>query len=324
MKSLIRKLCALLLVATMLFGGAVFNTFAEDDENEYLEFYEQIIFDDLDVAVANGDELIVVVDESTPLLRRSRARNEKAKLEKYLSEHEDAEDYLLDTASGIEELVLLSYTDAPVEIIDGHVERVKKTAKVSSSPLAIHADAAETKIVKGNFTLTTKLVFTGYDTYRAYSKGTWPSSILGVLAGPNYPSAGWDYLTIAANYPFAQPINWIWKWSANPGTGTFIKRFRAEPKWECWQVLEDPKGLAQLVSLELETLSVVMKPNARPSTITIKNHYVHTWASGLTLSLKSSDNGSAINTTTPSLTFSFSGAGSSSHWVLSNTLSYKT
>ena len=107
------KVLAVVIIVVAIFAAPILSAHAEDLANPYEETHEQINFEDLNVYVVGGDELVVEADNSAGLIRRWKAKGEKAKLDKYLKNHDNAEEDILDMALESDELCAIAYTDAP-------------------------------------------------------------------------------------------------------------------------------------------------------------------------------------------------------------------
>ncbi|MDR3313061.1 MAG: hypothetical protein LBS96_01230, partial [Oscillospiraceae bacterium] len=87
--------------------------------------------------------------------------------------------------------------------------------------------------------------------------------------------------------------------------------FASGSKYGVWRVVDDPSGLAQLVTVQAGTDYFAASTTTAK---VVRSWYVHTWSSSCSLSV------SASTATTPDLTFTVS--GSSNYWKIANPVTF--
>lgn len=285
MKNKFVKYFSSFLIVTIFFTSMILPSGAVQN-NPYLENHEQINFEGMDFFVSNNKRLLISISQDLNIFSRYRAQRDKLKLEQYVSRYPDVEEDLTQSVLNGDELVVMSYTEAPLAEVDGHLERIKAT----SSPFALTASAASEKTsgasIKYNFTLRTKIVRTdtknsaGEYQYKTTTTGKW--STTSWIGGEKYPDGGADFIlqsvptsmTIGSDslrtwyFEMVSPESWFGRpgqeyWRENGGS-SYIR----------YGVKDDPFGPNQLESYDLFT-TCWGKPSS--ATRKINSYYVHTW-----------------------------------------------
>lgn len=291
------KYCCSFMIVSLFFTSMVLPSGAVQS-NPYLESHEQINFEGMDLFISNNKRLLISISQDLNIFSRCRAQRDKFKLEQYISRYPDTEEELAQSILDSEELVVLSYTEAPLREVDGHLERIK----TEPSSLAFTASAASEKTsgasIKYNFTLQTKIVRTdtknsaGEYQYKTTTTGKWSTSSW--IGGEKYPAGGSDFIlqsvptsmTIGSDslrtwyFEMVEPESWFGRpgqeyWRENGGS-SYIR----------YGVKDDPFGPNQLKSYDLFT-TCWGKPSS--ATRKINSYYVHTWTE-MTLSVSVSLN----------------------------------
>lgn len=280
---------AVVLTIVAILGTVPFGSFAIDEENSsiYEEKHDQINFDNLFVAVADGERLIVDIDQSLSPLKKLAAKKQLDKYESYVETHSNAEEELLDSINSDEYICAISYTDAPVVWVEDHFERVLKdenssaTAKAASTDKTKKSDASK----QYNLTMKTSVTRTGTKspyTYTAKTYGTWDNDVSTALNGEKLPAYGDDYIsqscpnaTITSSDSFSSKYNYATNGSTDGQSGVNFHKHSGGKNWICYAVVDDPLGKAQL-----HTFSLTQKFKAKANTKAKKiySYYVHTWA----------------------------------------------
>ncbi|MDR1927196.1 MAG: hypothetical protein LBQ33_00985 [Oscillospiraceae bacterium] len=261
---------------------------AEDTEPEYLEYHEQIDFADLNVAVANVDELVVTVDEGTSLFKRVSARKELDKLTAYMAKYEDVEQELIaDVLKDDGDVAALSYTEAPLIEADGHLERISVATK-SVLPFTVSVSAATGQSSgsgKYTFTLQTRIQSFGYASgayvYEARTTGRWSST--SILGGEKHQASGHDFVLQASpELVYSDAFSCKYKQYVLGGTknGVIREDYWKEGGGDAYVKYAVKDMLPSLIELTDFTLITTHRAQATATSQKpkkINSYYVHTW-----------------------------------------------
>lgn len=282
---------------------AVFAETQDDDNNDYIEYHNQINFNDIDYAIRNSKELTFSVDKSKSPLKQKKAEKDIKILNEYFDKNPQSEKDLIDELSD-DELVVISYTSAPVVLVDDHYERVTYADAEAASKTKTGSTSS-----KGYFTMQTTITKTGTKNkageykYNTLTKGYW--SKMSSEGGSNYPASGLDYImqtvpkgmTISSDSLQAMYFYYIGSTDNYFGrAGKEYSRVNGNNNFIEYSVKDDPAGLNQLNSVKLKT-TTWGKPSS--STRKINSYYVHTWKS---LSVSVSVSGSSSKEVSLSIT----------------------
>lgn len=282
-----KKVLSVFLVVSIIIGTPVLS-FASNEtlEVEYEEFHDQINFEDLSVCVVNKNDLIVEVDPTTSIFKKSEAKKQKEKYDKFIDKHPDATEKLKASVNSSEFVCAISYTDAPVINMGDHYERVIKE-KNNNTLFGINAIAANSNESEpsrhgnDNFSLYTVIVKLGTKNpyiYRASTVGKWNTSIsLGGSA--NKPSPGNDFVlqacpTVTSASRFVSTYNYKTSGSVSGQEGINFFLTDGDDSWVQYEVVDDPLGLAQLKNFTCEQ---TFKAKSTTKTKKINSYYIHTW-----------------------------------------------
>lgn len=260
-----------------------------------------------------------------------KAKKQKEKYERYVENHPQAVNELLDAVNSSDHICAISYTEAPVVYAEDHYERIPKEDNANLSLFAISASAAD-KIdtskasLRHKLTLQTSIVRRGTSApyiYTARTYGTWDNSP-SVFGGEKKPAAGNDFVvqacpTITNSDWFSSTYNYETSGSKNGQEGINYFRTDGNDSWVKYEVVDDPVGLAQL---ETFSLSQTFKAQSTTATKKINSYYIHTWKQ---MSVTVTANGSAgVSGGKPSagVALSFSPSISEKQWQLYNSVSF--
>lgn len=280
----IKHLCAMCLIVALLFPFNTILTSFAVTENNYIQTHEQINFTNLDIAVINQNDLIVTISDNASLFKKYSAYQQKEKFEAFIAKDPRNIDFFLDALNNGENLTAFSYTEAPLEFVDNHFERIKKTDS-TITPLNILANAASNSSnghSKYYFTLTTKITRTGTSspyTYTAITSGQWSDN--SILGGEKYPASGNDFVLQSCPYT-TYDDTFSCKYNNNVGTSGSVYGRKGTEYWaenggNCYiryGVKDDPIGNEQLVSF---SMSQKFQTSETSKIKKINSYYVHTW-----------------------------------------------
>lgn len=166
-----------------------------DKNNEYIEYTNQIYFDNIDIAVADDDEIILIVEPNANLFDKLKAKSDIKKFDVFIDKYPETKNAIIDNLSS-SELCAVGYTETPLIMVDNHYERTTSESKLS--------ETGETE-KRGYFSMTTSIMRTGNPTsageylYSALTLGEWSKN--SIWGGSNYPASGDDYViqTLTSN-----------------------------------------------------------------------------------------------------------------------------
>lgn len=258
---------------------------ANSNRNKYEEYHDQINFNDLMVFVVNKDNIVVNVDPAISFFKKIKANLQKKKYDRYIDNHPEGVDELIDYVNSSDCICAISYTEAPVVYVEDHFERIPKENINNTNPFVINANAAEqsgTSIGSKayNFTLKTTILKRGVKkpyTYYAMTSGTWSKN--SSRDSKKKPAAGFDY--VLQSCPVMTTKDYLNSTYTHNTDGSKngqmgINYFRRDggSSWVKYEIADNPSGLAQLSTFKLtQTFSA----QATSETKKIYSYYVHTW-----------------------------------------------
>lgn len=279
-----KKVISMGMVATMLMST---NVFAEStqgsDEVNYEETHYQVNFDNIDVFVVDGSNIEIMPNENVSKFSRSAVNNDIAILENALDEYSEAEEELINVIKNNEELVAVSFTEAPLILVEDHYERVPVSTNEGISTYAT-SQAESSKNYKEKFSLWTTVSKPSYTNsngkydYTAKTYGAWSEN--SILGGSKYPAAGEDYVLQATPNTWTRSTDNMTAYYDNTPmsgvTGTDFWRTSGGANYLKYVILDDPSGYRQNTSFALTSTSeATSNTNAKM----INSYYVHTWKS---------------------------------------------
>lgn len=322
-------LAILLIVSTpcMSFANNTNNSY---NSEKYEEYHDQINFEDLMMFVVNKNAIVVTVDPTISFFKKIKAKKQKEKYERYVENHPEAAEELLDAVNSSDHICAISYTEAPLIYIEDHYERIPKEDN-NISLFCINASAADEIAISNaslrhRLTLQTSIVRRGTSSpyiYTARTYGTWNNSV-SLFGGETKPAAGNDFIlqacpTITNSVRFSSKYNYETSGSKNGQEGTNYFRTDGGDSWVKYEVVDDPVGLAQLSEF---SLSQTFKAQSTTATKKINSYYIHTWKQ---MSVAVSVGGSAgVSGGKPSagVSLSFAPTISDKQWQLYNSISF--
>ncbi len=255
-----------------------------EDFSEYEEIHDQINFDYLSILVIDKN-VVVDIDPTVSILKRSQAKEQKEKYDEYIKENRKVAEVIYDTVKKGENLCVVSYTVAPVVAVNDHYERVKKE-EAYTLPFGVKASAemeisTPSKGANANFQLTTIVTREGNAnpyTYTALTMGVWNTST-SIFTGENKPAAGKDFVlqacpTVTSSSEFSCDYNYATSGQTSGQEGVNYFRTNGFDSWVEFSVEDDPFGLAQM---EAFGLTQTFKAVATTNTKKINSYYIHTW-----------------------------------------------
>lgn len=282
---LLRRVLSFILAVSLVISVVSINVLADSSSEEmiYEETRDQINFDKLLVYVVNNSRVVVEVNPTLSLLKKYAAKKEKAKYDKYVETHPQEIDDLFDDVNSNNYLCAISYTDAPLELVDDHYERVLKDKNDSSNSLinTLSESNISSPSKRYRFTLKTKIYRLGVGgnySYFAKTYGDWETST-SILSGEKKPAAGEDYIlqacpTVTIDSHLSTSYNYTVNGSTAGKEGDTFFLEDGGDSWTRYSVKDDPVGKAQLKSF---VCSQSFKAQSTSQTKKINSYYVHTW-----------------------------------------------
>ncbi len=316
---------ALILVIAMSIGSFSLDSFATSNDitqTAYEETHDQINFENLMIVLVDNENLLVDVDPTVSIFKRSNAETQKEKYDNYIANVPHAEKELANAIKDGENICALSYTIAPVVFVDNHFERIPKGNDESRS-----VTTESYPSYRNNLTLCTRLTISGSSnpyTYTAVTYGTWDNEASTLIGGEQSPASGYDYVlqacpTVTSSTSFSSTYNYSTNGSTYGQNG--INYFLADGgnSWVKYEIVDDPLGIAQLHTFYCtQTFSAI----STSATKKINSYYVHTWD---TISISVTTSGSAGTSEgypAASVELSITPSIVEKSWQLYNPLSY--
>lgn len=266
-------------------------SFASDSQTnyngkKYAEYHDQINFNDLMVIAVNKNDIVVEVDPTISLFKRFKANKQKEKYDRYIENHPEAANELLNAVNSSNYVCAISYTEAPIVYVEDHYERILEEDKADATLWGITANAAnksKTSIPSPRYRLTlqTSITRSGSSnpyTYTAKTFGNWDNSV-SVFDGKTQPAGGNDFVmqscpTITSSSKFSSTYNYKTSGSKYGQNGKNYFMTDGGDSWVKYEVVDDPVGIAQLKTFEL---TQTFKAQATSATKKINSYYIHTW-----------------------------------------------
>ena len=326
-------LSALFIIGTPTISFASSQIF-EQEQTEYEETHGQINFDCLSVLVIDKKEVIVDVDPTISILKKTPAKQEKEKFDMYIKENPQITETLSNMFMSGENVCVLSYTEAPIVKVEEHYERIEKDTKnpvgflsVSTSA-AVKSEGSEPSLgANQNFGLSTIVTRKGESNpylYTALTIGVWDTGISPAFTGENRPGGGNDFVlqscpTVTSTSTFACDYNYKTNGQTTGQEGVNFFETDGGDSWIEFSVEDDPLGLAQLQAF---ALTQTFRAKATTKTKKIHSHYIHTWQ---TMSLDVTASGTAgLQGQDPAVEvgLSITPSKETKWWPLHNSVSY--
>lgn len=255
-------------------------------DKKYKEYHDQINFDDLTVIAVNKNDLIVDVDPSISFYKKIKAKKYKEKYYKYIRNHPEAKNELLDAINSCNYVCAVSYTDAPLVYVEDHYERILEEDNNIPSLFSISASAEDRSATSNpspsyKFTLKTTIYRRGTSnpySYQATTTGNWDNSV-SIIGGKENPAGGLDYIfqacpTVTGSVIFNSTYNYETSGSKNGQEGKNYFKYNGGDSWIKIAIEDDPTGLAQLNNF---SLTQTFSAQSTSDTKKINSYYVHTW-----------------------------------------------
>lgn len=330
-KKIFATVLAVLVIVTTPCISFASNTKTDNNNVKYEEYHDQINFDNLIVFAVNKNDVAVEVDPTISLFKKLSANKQKKKYDRYVENHPEASNELLDAINSSDQVCVISYTEAPLVFVEDHYERIPKENNVNMNLLSINASAADKTItsdasLRHRLTLKTSITRSGSSnpyTYTAKTFGTWDNAV-SLFDGKTQPAGGNDFVmqscpTITTSSKFSSTYNYKTNGSKNGKEGTNYFMTDGGDSWVKYEVVDDPIGLAQLKTFEL---TQTFKAQTTSATKKINSYYIHTWKQ---MSVSVSVSGSAGTTggkPSAGVSLSFSPTISDKQWQLYNPVSF--
>lgn len=304
-----KRFIAIILAIVTICVIAPTAAYASTTEEEYVEYHNQINFNNIDYAVVNSEKIVFSVDNSKNIFERMQAEKDIQVLNEYFENNSEAEKDFIEELNNDRPLLAVSYTIAPLVFVEDHFERIKTQ---SDGGISTYNTGSLSKGANGNFALQTVITKAsakneaGEYTYNTKTNGYWYAS--SAVGGKNYPASGDDYIlqsvpknmTIASDSLTAIYNKNVGSTGSKYGrNGYEYSRINGGAAYIEYSVKDDPAGTNQLNTVNLIAST---KGPSSSSTRKINSYYVHTWSS-LSVSVQVSVNTSeeVTLTITPSV-----------------------
>ena len=286
MKKIIKRV-SLVVTLIMIFSGISIPSYAVTTD-KYVETHEEINLEHVNISVRNNNQIVAMPDDNVGIINKLKAKRSVEKLNEQMLNNSQVEQFVLDSVLSGEQVGAISYTIAPVTLVDGHWERVEKQPIYNTLAMRAYATSKESGTsAKGDFTLYSKVTKDGTRNtageykYVISSFGTWSST--SVLGGENHQASGEDFayilvpdtMTISANNFL--PTYWYKIGNTDKYYGRSGYEFwnhSAYDQYAGYKVVDDPLGINQL---HLYTLSTICYGTSTTATRRAYGYYIHTW-----------------------------------------------
>ena len=249
-----------------------------DSEPEYLEYHYQVNFDDLDVFVVDGTTLDIVPNSNRKMDTKTAESVDALMLS--LSKSEEVEDEIVAMLYDNQQLVAISFTEAPLLLEDGHYERVE-----AANITEYYKDNDNDRSKKGEFTLYTSVFRSsavnadGKYEYNTRTYGAWNKN--SALGGENYPDSGVDYVLQTAPNTWFRTDDWMTaKYDNTPYSGVSGDDFwpnDGNTDYIQYSIKDDPYEFAKARQNKNFMLAGEWDGDFSTSKRKINSYYIHTW-----------------------------------------------
>lgn len=317
-KQITRKVMAGLLVLSLMAGNNV-SVFACENSNEpqYVENHVDIDLSNINLSVANGDELIMSATNSEGFFQKIDGENNIEKIEDIIEDYPEFEEDLIESVENYTDVAAIGCTEAPLEEVDGQLERVEK----QSTGFGINADAALRKGSSNDYyylTLSTWVTRVEYNKslkqykYAGVTRAYWEKT--SAIGGKKYPDSGEDFILQSVPKGFtikSDVCTTLYDDGTRDPKGSY-RRVKSKENYVQYAVEDDPFGWKQLREADVTTISYgKSSSNIRR----INSYYVHTWSE---LSLKVS----VSLSTSKQVGLSITPTNTKKSWQLNNYVSF--
>lgn len=324
MNKIAKASISLISVASIILVSGT-NAFAFENANEpqYVETHTEINLENVDLAVANNQDLIISVDESQNFIDKYIGEKNAEKITDLIEEYPNIENNIIDMIDNNEDIVAIGCTEAPVILIDGNLERIEiNKPDTIIDTISMNAEASSYKESnevtknKGNLALSTWVSRCGYNkntkkyTYVSHTTATWSKN--SAIGGSNYPASGYDYIasTVPKNFTITKDVcHAVYKSGnkeLNGKEGTDFWSFDGSNNYTVYELKDDPVGPRQLKTVGL---TITSKASSNKNDKRISSYYFHTWKK-ISMDISVSAN------TTKEVTLSFSPSVKEKNWKL--------
>lgn len=143
MNNICQKLIAGITVLSLMYINSI-TVFASENagETQYVENHVDINLTNINLAVSNGEDLIMSVDKSKNYFQQINGENNIEKIEEIIEDYPEFEQDLINSVESYSDVVAIGCTEAPLEMINGQLERIEEE---QSNVFNINANAATKK-----------------------------------------------------------------------------------------------------------------------------------------------------------------------------------
>lgn len=284
MNNICQKLIAGITVLSLMYINSI-TVFASENagETQYVENHVDINLTNINLAVSNGEDLIMSVDKSKNYFQQINGENNIEKIEEIIEDYPEFEQDLIDSVESYNDVAAIGCTEAPLEMVNGQLERIEEE---QSNVFNINANATERKHSdNGNsyyINLSTWVNRFEYNKktkkyhYMCESKAYWQKNSM--LGGKKYPASGDDYLLQSVPNNFAIDYDLcttLYNNGKTDPTGSY-RRVKGSSKYVQYAITDDPIGPSQLKEASVITSSYAKLDKG---TKRVNSYYIHTWKS---------------------------------------------
>lgn len=275
-------LCSILSIA-ILFVSCIFSVSAENPSSIYEETHIQINMKNIEFEKSDND--ITVKNTASNFISKYFAEQRKEDLNDILNDYPSIKNVISDMIGNNEEICAISYTEAPVEIYEDHIERIEKEntnllsiiAKLFVPKVSAYeyVETNQTTIgANGNFALFTFVSKQDDGSVNTCTIAGWDKG--SIFGGENYPAREYDYVFTTVPDTFTRTDH-TFACTYSDRDGEEGKDFFIEDGHSQYikiKVKDDPLGWNHLSLCVLGTYNSV-KPYE--GTRMVNSYYVHTW-----------------------------------------------
>lgn len=143
MNNICQKLIAGITVLSLMYINSI-TVFASENagETQYVENHVDINLTNINLAVSNGEDLIMSVDKSKNYFQQINGENNIEKIEEIIEDYPEFEQDLIDSVESYNDVAAIGCTEAPLEMVNGQLEKIEEE---QSNVFNINANATERK-----------------------------------------------------------------------------------------------------------------------------------------------------------------------------------
>lgn len=273
-------------------------------EGKYVETRQQLNTENIMFEKDSNGDITISMNENVLGVKKRATEDTIEKLDSLMTRYEGLEDLLLESVETDEELVAISYTECPLELVDGHLQRIEKTSGTNNSIIKVASAVSGSTHTKYYLSLVTSItrgtaVGDGRYNYTCKTKAVWSNNA--IIGLEEYPAAGMDYIYQTTPNTFARyddALSLTYNNERTPKSGTDYSCDDGNDTYIKYSIADDPVGTAQMTNCTLTTYCKAYPSSGR----TINSYYIHTWTSmSCTASIEASTDKAVSLSITPSI-----------------------